>query len=197
MYCCARPFIGRIPVQHVRPECFRGRRAFTLLELLAALSLTGLVLLGAWRLLEQLAVSRDALTREDARVRGTSNGLRVLQSLTRQAESGDDSGDHFAGTASVANFWSWCSVPSGWLERCHVTFTLSNSDDSCTLVVTTQNSTPLTLWRSRGAATLLYLDENTAPASWRADWANTITIPAAVGIATETDTIVLLTPAGS
>src|SRR5262245_22704695 len=108
-----------------RPSTPRtGRLAFTLLEVMAALALTGLVLIGCWRLLAQLADSRDRIGVEFQSAARRANGVRVIRALLERAETSFDSTRQPAGAKAEVRFHSWCDVPSGWLERCDVTLSV-------------------------------------------------------------------------
>jgi prepilin-type N-terminal cleavage/methylation domain-containing protein len=177
------------------PRANRGNRpGFTLLELVAALSLTGLVLLGAWRLLDQLADGRDQLRRENVSSTARANGTRLLRALVSRAESPSDATVRFSGNESSASFAGWCDVPAGWLERCDVALAVTSSADSSTITATLDRASPapITLAHLHGRASLLYFDAaGGGSRGWRTVWSSSLTLPSAIGVAIPGDTIVL------
>ena len=167
----------------------RGR-GFTLLEVTASLGLAALVLLGARALLDALAAARTQLVREATRDDMLANGERLLRAIVAHASTGDDSTVRFSGDRSSARFASFCPVPAGWLEPCRVRLALGNVGDDATLTAWLRPDDSMRVWRHRGVAELRYLDE---PAhAWVDAWGSSIALPAAVGIVTNVDTVILL-----
>jgi prepilin-type N-terminal cleavage/methylation domain-containing protein len=172
------------------------RSGFTLLELMAALGLTGLVLLGAWRLLDQLGDARDRLTHQSAEHAAQINGGRLLRALVSRAESPVDSTQRFIGNVLDASFATWCNVPAGWLERCRVSLEITSSDDSSTVSISTEDAPPVRVWRGAGRSVLRYYGSAARDERWWDVWGTSIALPAAIGIVVDTDTLVLPVGAG-
>jgi prepilin-type N-terminal cleavage/methylation domain-containing protein len=167
------------------------RRGFTLLEVIAALSLSGLALLGASHLLGQLGDSRDRLRTETRRAAEVQNGSRLLRALVDRAEVGSDSSARFYGSSVETSFVSWCEAPGGWLERCRVTLELSTEEDHTIVRANLGTSDPLTLSRRDGRLAFRYLDAATPALRWRERWDVEIAMPAAIGLFGPRDTLVL------
>ncbi|MGH7679630.1 MAG: PulJ/GspJ family protein [Gemmatimonadaceae bacterium] len=165
-----------------------SRRGFTLIELMAALTLTGFALLGARSLLVQLTDGSGRLraaATTDARV---ANGDRLLRQLVRHAELVEDSTARFTGTSSHAGFSSWSVAPGGWLRRSRVRLALEQHGDS-TKVVATLDGLTLVLTRHPGDAELRYFESGRG---WLRSWTNALALPSAIGVASERDTTVLV-----
>jgi prepilin-type N-terminal cleavage/methylation domain-containing protein len=179
------------PVQRRRDVSCRGRRGFTLVELVAALCLSGLVLLGAQALLSQLGESGERFAHEAADADARANGVRVLRSLVRHAERGLDSADRFTGDAVSARFTSSCLNAAGSLEPCHVRLVVGAVGDTATLTAVVSASDTLLLWTRRNMAALRYYDAGRREDPWLAEWPASVAVPAAIAIVLSTDTVVL------
>jgi prepilin-type N-terminal cleavage/methylation domain-containing protein len=171
----------------------RGPRGFTLVELVAALGLSALVLLGAQVLLGQLGESGARFAHEAADADATANGERVLRSLVRHAETGTDSSWRFSGDAMSVRFTTSCLTSAGLLEPCHVRLIVGTAGDVATLTAVVSGSDTLRLWtRPRGGmAALRYYDAGSRDDAWLPEWPSSIALPAAVAIMLSTDTLVL------
>ena len=173
----------------------RLRAAFTLIELLAALALSGLAIVGAARLLDQLADTRERSAALARSVTQSANGIRLLRALVYRADMPDA---RFSGTDTAAGFQSWCEVPEGWLERCIVALRITAERDSAELIASVRG-TSLTLWRGRGPAEFRYFSGIPAPGGgqWLSGWGTSVAPPAAIGIVTARDTIALRVGSGT
>lgn len=165
-------------------------RGFTLLELMAALALTGLVLAAATRLLTQIGDSAGALRRAGVASAEDRNGMRLLRALASNAASGLDSSQRFSGSSAAASFATLCDVPGGWREPCRVRLELTTSGDSSSLVASWQEVPALRLWRGSYAA-LRYVEGTRGDAMIYQEWRSSVSVPLAIVIAARTDTVVL------
>jgi prepilin-type N-terminal cleavage/methylation domain-containing protein len=169
------------------------RPGFTLLELVAALTLAGLALAGAARLLDQLGASHERsgmVAAVDAR---RMNGLRLLRALTYRADAGFDTTRRFTGAERMTAFRSWCEVPAGWLERCDISLAIVIQRDSSAVVARLGGSSPVALWTGAGSASFRYFDgaSVTAGGNWLRGWGISLSLPGAIAIVTTRDTVVL------
>jgi prepilin-type N-terminal cleavage/methylation domain-containing protein len=127
----------------------RGRRrrcaarGFTLLEVVVALAVGGVLLLGARRMLETVGDGAQGITEAAKAADREANGERLLRALLGRLEVGTDSTRTFSGEEQAARFTSWCDVPAGWQERCIVTLVVGAGPGGATL--TASLSTGLTL----------------------------------------------------
>lgn len=154
------------------------RRGFTLLELLLALSLSGVaVLLGAllWRQSlsagAALAVHRAALDRDQG-------ARRWLQSALGSLEIGAPGDAKFMGEPGQVSFTAWLATPGGWAERREVTLALDHHH----LSASTQDAPPLSLFDSLSAVGFDYLLEPGLTSRWATAWESPISAPLAVRI---------------
>lgn len=183
-----------------RPDSGRAtrgsRRGFTLVEVLVALALSGLVLLSAHALLSgvgdrahALALGADTLT---ARV----TGARTLRLLVGQLEVGTPASGPFAGAPGEVSFTSWCDMPAGWQERCAVTLDFEAANGVPALVArVNQGTTPQVLVRGFRAGAFRYLASAADGGRWFERWGTAITAPVALGVVldqgTRIDTLVV------
>lgn len=174
-----------------RAEAGDRRRGFTLVELALAVALSGLAMLGAVLLMNQLHDSHVRLARRAEEAAREANGERLLRRLVLDAEPGADSTQWFYGDESSARFRSWCDVPAGWLERCGVMLALDRRDDSTAVDVMLTSGEALTLAVRPGDAQLRYLDRGARGSAWVARWTESVVLPEAIAIATPEDTILI------
>jgi len=154
----------------------------TLLELAAALALSGLVAAGAWRLVSQLGDADERVRLDQATFAASVNGERLARSVIAHAEADALPDGRFAGNSTGASFRSWCLTPAGWLERCRVTLALLSSGDNSSVVLRA-GPDDVVVVRRHGAAALLYRDAQQPAESWSAAWSSDAALPAAVGVA--------------
>lgn len=168
----------------------RRRPGFTLVEILVALVLSALVVLGARMLLEQLADSAHRTVTGAARDDRNANAEQLLRELTRRIEVGTVGAVHFAGEPDSARFTSWCDVPAGWQERCIVRLRIRRSPQGATLNLSAAGTPPQYI-RAASDMELRYLDDASAGGRWFRSWGAGITAPIAIGLVADGDTTVL------
>ena len=166
------------------------RRGFTLVELLSALALSGLVMIGGLLLLDQLTDSTARIVRRGPMLASDANGLRVLRQLLLDARITADSLDRFRGDERSVELTSLCHRPGGWFESCRASLGTDWRPDSTVIIARFSTGENLELARSPGHAELRYLDLLSTDSSWMRRWALSITMPAALGIVVGRDTLV-------
>lgn len=174
----------------------RARDGFTLLELLAALAVSGLVAIGARRLVAQLGEAEERVRLEQAAFMTRINGERLARSVVARAEAAPPPDGRFAGASTGASFLSWCLAPAGWLERCRATLAVTVSSDS-SVVVLRAGLDQVVASRHRGAATLLYYDARQPSEPWSTSWTSDAALPDAIGIAFREPPDTLVLPTGA
>ena len=169
----------------------RARAGFTLVELMVALVVSAIVVLGARMLLEQLGDSASrtvaAATRADREV----NGERLLRDLAGRLEVGTEKAVRFSGEPNTASFGSWCDVPSGWQERCAVTLVAGAQDGRSVLVASFASGDSLTLLVREQPIELRYLDDPHSGGRWFMSWGLGITAPLAFAVISGADTMIV------
>jgi prepilin-type N-terminal cleavage/methylation domain-containing protein len=164
---------------------------FTLIEVMVAMTVSAIVLLGARLLLGELA---DDAARIAAEARSGSeeiNGERVLRATIMQMEVGTWPGTTFGGDKNSAAFHSWCDVPRGWRERCRVELAVRAVADSAQLIMVTSVGARLTVLRRQSPMTLRYLSSAASGGTWIRTWGTGITAPVAIGVFTVRDTLIV------
>lgn len=169
----------------------RNRRGVTVIELMVALSLAGIVLLTAHGLLGVLGdsrtmIARDALAQDDA---GT--GFRRLRDALLMRQVPEAATRPFFGDATGAEFDSRCQRAGGWLEPCRVEIQLKAHAES-TVVELREDAGPWSAAaRFDSSWHLAYQERRTDGRSWRARWGTSIARPSAVALVHGPDTLVL------
>ncbi len=151
------------------------RRGFTLIEVVVALALTGVVVLMAHRIfgiatdsMRTLRQSREALDREQ-------NGARWLVHALGSLDVAD-SGGGFEGLPEHLRFESWQLTPSGWFERQRITL----SAEGGALVARGGTAAPIALADSVVRTEFDYLLEPGAQTHWVRTWISPLSAPLAV-----------------
>jgi prepilin-type N-terminal cleavage/methylation domain-containing protein len=167
-------------------------RGFTLIELMVAIMLTGIVLLGARALWESLAVSVDRLQSQATADVRDMNGERLLRSLLGRLEVGTDQSSEFAGDEQHTTFTTWCDMPAGWQERCDVVLGIEpDSSAGLRLVARLSTGDVIALQRGFSTGTLRYLNDPIGRGVWFRIWGHGITAPLAIGVITDGDTAIV------
>lgn len=169
----------------------RARRAMTLIEVMAALAIGGLLLMSGRALLAQLQDAGTTLGRSVRENDRRENATRTLYAIVRRADVRSDSSSRFVGDSMSASFRSLCEEPGGWLERCDVTLLIDIGPDSSSLVGQLATGGSLMLRRWPGVGRFRYLDVSGAQDQWVSTWGRSIVPPAAMALVVPTDTLVL------
>ena len=168
----------------------RGR-GFTLIELMVAITLSGIVLLGARALWESLAGSVDRLQTQATADARDMNGERLLRSLVGRLEIATDRSGEFAGDERQVSFTTWCDVPGGWQERCDAKLTIETDVVGEELVARLSTGDVITLERGFSTGKLRYLNDPIGGGVWFRIWGHGITAPLAIGVITDGDTTIV------
>jgi len=173
------------------PEGVSRRTGVTLIELMVALVLTGLILASARQVLNQLEDSGRVLAIDARRADSRSNRERLLRALLGRVEAKSDSLRRFRGDEKSASFDSWCERPAGWLERCRVDLTVGTAGDSSAVSANLSTGEVLLLRVLAGRASFKYFGRDSLGVRWTDVWGTSLTTPFALGLARERDTIVI------
>ena len=169
----------------------RSRRGLTLLEMLVALSISGLAILGGVVLLDQVEDSDARIVDDSVRDATAANGDRLLRRLLVDAHSTTDTVDRFRGDERNASYLTRCDTPSGWSEPCRARLSVDSIGDSSAVVVETDRGERFEVRRVAGIGTLRYLHRGSDPDSaWVRRWTTSIELPAAIAFIVWPDTTI-------
>ena len=166
------------------------RRGFTFVELLAALSISGLVIVGGVLLVDQVTDASARIVRSGVLVTRNANGFRVLRQLMLDGRVTPDTLDRFRGDERSVELTTMCRESRGWLAPCRAKLDVDWRDDSSVVVAHLSTGEVLELLRRPGRAELRYFDMLSVDSTWRRRWALSIAMPAAIAVVSATDTSV-------
>jgi len=167
------------------------RAGLTLVEVLVALAISGVLLLGARALLDQMGEIGHHITAAAARADREANADRLLRSLLGRLEVGTDSTRIFAGDEQRAQFPTWCDVPAGWQERCTATVAIETAGDASVLQATLSTGETVIIRAGFARGELRYLTDAAAGGTWFRRWGKAVTPPLALGFVLDRDTLIV------
>lgn len=168
-----------------------SRRGFTLVELVVALAIAGILLFGANATIDavQALTARGAAAARAAdRVR---NGGHLLHRLATAIVTNTDAERLFSGDGRAARFTTRCDVPAGWTEPCQVLLTVESRANWQVLVARVRGRPALELLRARQRIRLRYLLDAAEGGQWLDTWGASLAIPLAIGIVRDDETILI------
>jgi len=169
-----------------------GRRAgFTLLEVVVALAVTGVVILGARAVLAQLGDDAARMTATAAADDREANAGQLVRDLLGRAEAPGQGGPRFVGDARAVRFDTRCDVPAGWQERCQAEIGVVEVNGVPTVGLTLSTGEAVVLRRGFGRAVLRYLYDPGNGGTWVGSWSSAFSLPWAVGIEVDGETVIL------
>ncbi|HYW08759.1 MAG TPA: prepilin-type N-terminal cleavage/methylation domain-containing protein [Longimicrobium sp.] len=163
---------------------------FTLVEVVVALALAGLLLLGARVLLEQVGDAAERISGTAAEVDREANGERLLRAVVGSAEQ-PSGARAFRGDARGARFTSWCDLAAGWQERCDVSLGVIRVGERNVLAMELPRGEVVALRHGFASGRVIYLRDAADGGSWLAEWASSVSLPLAVGVVLDGDTLIL------
>lgn len=181
---------ARRDARHERDPSGFVRRGFTLLEVIVAIAVGSLVVLGA-RAMLGIVADGGAATREAAVAADrVANAEAELRRLLRDLEVGTEQAMRFSGAPDEARFSTWCLVAGGWVERCRVVLTIEAGASGAAVVATLSSGDGSTgdrleLRSGFDRGELLYLSDASLGGRWFRIWGEGITAPLAIGLAVD------------
>jgi prepilin-type N-terminal cleavage/methylation domain-containing protein len=175
----------------------RQRRGFTLIEVLVALVVGAVVMLGARLLLEGVGDSGRRIVRVAQRADRDANAERLLRSTVASLEwgSAEEGGARFGGDEHEARFTSWCDTPGGWQERCAVMISITCDSSaqpvSAALSLSGVGTEPVQVRAGFMRGELRYLADARDGGHWITKWDAGLSAPIAIGVILDRDTLVL------
>lgn len=167
------------------------RSGFTIIEVMVALVVSGIVLVGARSILEAVADRAGSITRAASVADRDANGERMLRALVDRLEVGTGPGTEFGGDPTSTAFASWCEVAGGWQERCTVNIELVRDSSAVDLVLRTSLGDRIVLRHGLKNGAIRYLSTPDGGGTWIRVWGAGITAPVAIGVFLERDTLYL------
>jgi prepilin-type N-terminal cleavage/methylation domain-containing protein len=166
------------------------RAGFTLVELLVALSIGAVVLVGARTLLDGLSWHAAATARVARELDGSANGEHVTRLVVGNVALAPALEPTFTGTPDESAFASWCPSARGGLEWCRVRLLVRQTGMEREVILSLSTGQEYTV--RRGAeARLRYLADAAEGGRWYAQWGALLSPPLAIGVLTESDTLLL------
>lgn len=170
------------------------RDGFTLIEVIVALLIGSIVLLGAHAMLAALSDESRALVLASAAASRAANGEEELRAIVGQLDVGTAGTRPFSGGAEQVSFSSWCDVPSGWLERCDVTLAFDSTGPNPGLILH-RGAETVVLLRGFERGTFRYLASAANGGDWVEQWGASVTAPLGIGTllqdSARVDTVIL------
>jgi prepilin-type N-terminal cleavage/methylation domain-containing protein len=182
-----------------RADRFLPRRGFTLVELMVALVVTGIVLIGARSMVEVLADATRRTLHAAHDADRVADADQLLRTLLARLDVGAASDQRFGGDERSVHFTTWCDTPGGWLERCDASIAFELHGDTTCLVAHLAPSDPhgdVGLGQVRLATgfrhgALRYLNDRRAGGQWFLGWSDGVSAPLAIGVVLDGDTSIV------
>jgi prepilin-type N-terminal cleavage/methylation domain-containing protein len=179
--------------------CLKARRGFTLVELLVALVVGAVVMLGGRLLFQSVADSRARLSRATRHADDDANAERVLRATVSALEVGSGPDAQFGGDEHQTRFTSWCDTPGGWKERCAVTLsvvgdsagTVIQDGPGHALVLQLAQQPPVVVRTAFTDGALRYLLDAHDGGRWMRVWDRGLSAPLAIAAIVDGDTLIL------
>lgn len=165
----------------------RAKRGFTLLEVIVAIAVGSLVVLGARVMLGMVAYGGTATREAAVAADRAANADAELRRLLRDLDVGTEQAMRFSGAPDEARFSTWCPVAGGWVERCSVVLRIEAGAPGAVLVATLASGDGsrgdrVELRSGFDRAELLYLSDASLGGRWFRIWGEGITAPLAIGL---------------
>lgn len=166
---------------------------FTLVEVMVALVVMGVVIAGARTMLGQIADNADRIGAAAREADREANADALLRTIVGRLDVSPLPGQEirFEGEPQGARFESWCEVPDGWLERCRVSLGFIQLEGASALALRLSTGELVPLRRDVGEGVILYLRDAAEGGAWVTSWGASVTAPQALGIVVDGDTTIV------
>ncbi len=165
---------------------------FTLVELLVALTLSGLVVLLAHRLFAAATGAARTVREARAALDREANARRWLQAAVLSLDVGQQAGDGFEGRPGRLRFSTWLETADGWFAQRRVALAL----DGGSFVAVLDQADTIALATEVDGVAFDYLLEPGADTKWVREWISPVSAPLAirlrVGRGISIDTLLVL-----
>jgi prepilin-type N-terminal cleavage/methylation domain-containing protein len=163
-------------------------RGFTLMEVIVALTIAALLVVGARGLLEAIGGQAQAVLRFATAADRRLNARTELRRLVADLEPMRDSLPSMEGDGDSTAFRSRCVSEHGWTEPCDVMLRVEAGTQGRRVTLTAQDRRAV-IGDSLSAAAIRYLTSAIAGGRWIESWQGTIGIPVGLGIIMNGDTL--------
>lgn len=169
------------------------RAGFTLVEVMVAVVVMGVVLVGARAMLGQVADAAERIGAAAEAADRDANAEGLLRSVAARLELPAQPGREigFEGTPQGARFHTWCEVPDGWLERCRASLGFIELEDGPALALRLSTGEMVPLRQGFRSGEILYLRDAGDGGAWLESWGASISPPLALGIVIDGDTTIV------
>lgn len=170
-----------------------ARAGFTLVEVMVALVVMGVVVVGARTMLGQVADDADRITAASAEADREANAELLLRTVVGRLDVARIPGreTRFEGEPRGARFQTWCEVPDGWLERCEASLGFIELNGENALALRLSTGEVIALRRGFQTGEMTYLRDAADGGAWVRRWGASITAPLALGIVVDGDTTIV------
>lgn len=155
------------------------RKGFSLLEVMVALTVGGLILLAVGDLFGSVDRGARRVLAITRAANASANRERTLRELFGRAVPGADTTRSFAGFSDSLRFSTWCPSERGWLESCVASMRLVRAGGRVRLEAETGGRRSVLLEGS-APASLFYLRSAALGGEWLPRWGEAVTPPLAV-----------------
>ena len=167
------------------------REGFTLVEILVALMIGGLVLASAHQILSALSASATVTEVNRTAADGRANGVDIPYRLTGRLDVATPGATPFFGADRIAEFSSWCEVPRGWLEACTVVLAVDTVRGQPAVTARIDDSTRVVLVQGFARGAFRYLESADNGGTWQRVWGRGLGAPLAIGVILDHDTLIV------
>ena len=167
-------------------DCLSSRAGLSVLEVLMAVGLTAVAILGATGILLQLQSVSARIVSAESATRSVEARSDLLRLLVAQVVAPRDTAESFRGGSKSASFVSMCRVARGFLERCRATVRVVSKREGVSLSVSVPAQPPISLASGASAISLLYRSDSREGGKWLSAWDSSVGVPLGIGIVRQT-----------
>lgn len=167
------------------------RTGMTLLEVLVALALSGLLFSSIVSVVTAFAVHETAVRAVGSNEAAEAAARAGVSRLILELRVGADTSDRFLGATHRAAFDSRCRSGGGWKGACRIELRVLRTADATRLEVRQAAQRWRAIVSVSGAAEMRYLRIAGGAREWVGDWGRSLGAPRAIALVTASDTLVL------